>query len=76
MVYPTRMREAVPVRKANTTVFFCTEPGTLSVRFGTYRVNANPETEQFGSLSPREPRQDSSGFGFACKGPRTIRGSL
>jgi hypothetical protein len=70
------MREAVLVRKANTTVFFCTEPGTLSVPFGTYRLNANPETEQFGSLSLRESKQDSFGFGFACKGPRTIRDSL
>jgi hypothetical protein len=70
------MREVVPVHKANTTAFFCIEPGTLSVLPGTCRLNAVPETEQFEFLSLRESRQDSSGFGFACKGPRTIRDLL
>jgi hypothetical protein len=73
MVYPTRMREAAPVHKANTTIFFCAEPGILSVLSGTCQLNADPETEQFGFLSLGEPRQDSSGFGFACKGPAAIR---
>jgi hypothetical protein len=70
------MREAAPVHKANTTVFFCTEPGTPSVLFGTRQLNASPETEQSEFLSLGESRQDSSGFGFACKEPATIRDSL
>jgi hypothetical protein len=76
MVYPTRMREAAPVHKAKTTVSFCTELGTRSVLFGTRQVNGDPETEQFEFLSLGESRQDSSGFGFACKEPATIRDSL
>jgi hypothetical protein len=70
------MREAAPVHKANTTVFFCTEPGMRSVLFGTRQLNADPETEQFEFLSLGESRQDSSDFDFACKEPATIRDSL
>jgi hypothetical protein len=70
------MREAVPVHRAKTTVFFCTEPGTRSVLLGTRQLNADPKTEQFEFLSLEESRQDSSGFGFACKEPATIRDSL
>jgi hypothetical protein len=70
------MLEAAPVHKAKTIVFFCPEPGTRSVLFGTRQINAGPETEQFEFLSLGESRQDSSGFGFACKEPATIRDSL
>lgn len=75
MVYPTRMLEAAPIHKANTIIFFCTEPGIPSVLSGACHLNGDPETEQFGFLSLGESRQDFSGFGFACKGPATIRDS-
>lgn len=76
MVYPTRMREAAPVHKAKTRVFFCTEPGTGSILFGTRQLNADPETERFEFLSLGESRQDFSGFDFACKEPTAIRDLL